>query len=134
MPRRDHVLQPDIFLEAEITDGESPWIGAIDRLIRRSRSRSAVSRNKQMPERYINGRALHLHRRLLADATAFGHAGLGVNGDEVALALARILALAIVRGGLAGALSLARIDAKALDLRRAAGGTRRVRGICGGPG
>src|SRR5208337_420008 len=71
---------------------------------------------------------LHNHRRFLADVTALALAGFGVGGDDVAFALARILALAIVRCSLACALPFARIRTQTLDLCRLRRRARRVSG------
>src|ERR1700691_4608983 len=70
------------------------------------------------------------HRGFLAYVTTRGFARFGVCGDDVAFTLARIFSLAIVgrSRSLAGALTLARVGAKALDLRSLSGRARCVLG------
>src|SRR5208282_1350380 len=72
---------------------------------------------------------LHCHRRFLPHVTALALTGFGVGRDDVAFTLARILALAIVRGGLARTLPLARISTQALDLGSLGRRAWRVRSI-----
>src|SRR5271163_4700663 len=60
----------------------------------------------------VNDPILHRHWRFHPDVAAFVRAGFGVARDDVALALAGILALAVVRLGLARALPFARIRAE----------------------